>query len=192
MSDSPGIVYVLVNQAWPDWVKIGHVLGSGAHSERALDRRLSNYNVGDPHNGYCFAFLSTTSCAVMAEDLAHKLISTHHTRGTGEWFKCHPNVARALVDAASQIGRFSPEARGPRAQAALTEERERIRIPSKVPVEVSPLEVADVARAAAQIIEALVEEWQIARDYTSTDEDVKLELASSAVLRRLEVLGGEA
>jgi len=194
VSDLPGYVYVIQNVAWRGWVKVGHVLGTGDALERVLTKRLSNYNVADPHKRFEVAQSFYAACAVTAERFAHDLLEINHRRGEGEWFRCDPEEALRLADGASAIARLRPAERGRRFDLALEEERQvalsdtqKINL-ENVAKKDSPPDVAETARAARQIIDVLLEELEKADDYISTDHSRNIEAAAKAVQRRLESL----
>ena len=201
MADRPGSLYVLTNPAWGDWVKIGHVLGTGpggGSCVRTLDKRLSNYNVSDPLKRFGYYVACYASCAISAETYAHAILAVNHKRGDGEWFRCPPGRAKRVVENACQIARLRPEVRARHLVKQIQEERDRVDNLRDVLKEIEDekvshdVDVPSTARAAHQIIDVLVEEWQKARDYTTTEADQKIEAAAAAIQRRLDALGGSA
>lgn len=192
MSDKPGLVYVIYNAAWPGWVKVGHVLRQGPAVERAMQKRVSNYNVADPHKGFIVSTSHYAACALVAEQFAHDLLEVNHRRGAGEWFFCGETEARHIVESACAIARLRPTDRGHHFSLLLEEERTRVRLDdtqifkqmidedaaSMLP---KKIEVVETARAAHAVIEALLDQMAMSDENT--------EVAARAVMRRLGVLG---
>jgi len=187
VSDRPGYVYVIHNAAWPGWVKVGHVLGVPPAVKRVLQKRVSNYNVADPHKGFVVSESFYAACALVAEDYAHKML-LNYQRGDGEWFACPVDEAQRIVREACRIARLRPSDRGSYFETAIREERNRMNSDTRkirkedVTKQERLPDVADTARAAHQIIQYLLESMAM--------PDEKLETAARAVQRRLDVLGG--
>lgn len=83
-----GYVYILINPAWPDEVKIG----------RALDweDRLRDFNVGDPNRAYTMPFRRHFQDRVAAEKEAHRLLKD--LRLDNEWHRTSVEHARSVIE----------------------------------------------------------------------------------------------
>lgn len=79
-----GYVYAIVNDAWPNWIKIGKALDA--------EDRLSGYQTSSPMRDYRLIYSVYSNDRNIAERKAHKLASlkTSHPwnkHDNGEWFK---------------------------------------------------------------------------------------------------------
>ena len=188
--DKPGSVYVVANPAWPGWVKVGHCVGARKRADLSVQRRLGQFNVADPHKSFELVSNFHAACCLTAEQFAHELLEVHHLRGKGEWFRCSPEEAARLVEAACDIARLRPESRQYHFERELAEERSRVSEPQqnddtvKILKEIADLEdpkrredVAHTARAASAVIRDLLEMMAMPCENT--------EAAAAAVLRRL-------
>lgn len=91
-----GEVYLVINPAWPDWVKLGKAV--------IAEDRLSGYQTGSPHRDYLLLF------NVYVEDRHLKereMLTTFKERATeykGEWFKIPHGEAINLLESSSHDG----------------------------------------------------------------------------------------
>jgi len=91
-----GEVYLVINPAWPDWVKLGK-------AAIATDR-LSGYQTGSPYRDYIIL------CSVYVDnrhDTEKRLLQTfkkHATEYKGEWFKIPHGEAIDLLEEGSHDG----------------------------------------------------------------------------------------
>jgi hypothetical protein len=91
-----GEVYLVINPAWPDWVKLGK-------AAIATDR-LSGYQTGSPYRDYIIL------CSVYVDnrhDTEKELLQTfkkHATEYKGEWFKIPHGEAIDLLEEGSHDG----------------------------------------------------------------------------------------
>ena len=91
-----GEVYLVINPAWPDWVKLGK-------AAIATDR-LSGYQTGSPYRDYIIL------CSVYVDnrhETEKELLTTfkkHATEYKGEWFKMPHGEAIDLLESCSHDG----------------------------------------------------------------------------------------
>jgi len=123
MSDVPGIVYVVKNPVWPAWLKIGKAEGDIDDSDRIMNRRLYQYNTGDPERGYSVVVYFHTACCLTAERYAQVFIQTSGFRFRKEWVQHQDqedSVCMLLRKAAS-ITRLRPKDRVDNFRVAIQE-----------------------------------------------------------------------
>lgn len=84
-------MYVLVNDAFPDVVKVGQTTVNPKH-------RLSYYQTGDPHRQYKYAALVEVPNAGRAERQIHETLDRFRLRQDGEWFRVPVEVAVRLAE----------------------------------------------------------------------------------------------
>ena len=78
-SVNEGEVYIIVNDAWPEWVKVGKAVIS--------EDRLKGYQTSSPFRDYrIVATLSTTNRHVKEREM-HKVFTHFSEERKGEWFK---------------------------------------------------------------------------------------------------------
>ena len=87
----PGIVYVIHNPAFPEWVKVGLTTKSSMKS------RLSTYQTSCPMRGYRVLFEHEFDDVRAAEKMVHEHLSGF-TKSNREWFKVHPKLAQNIVE----------------------------------------------------------------------------------------------
>ena len=83
-----GQVYIIVNNAWPDWVKIGMAVDA--------EDRLNGYQTGSPMRDYKLMYAVSTDDRRKAESAAHKAASKVAER-RGEWFKMSVEQAKECI-----------------------------------------------------------------------------------------------
>jgi len=89
--EGSGYVYVIVNDAWPDWVKLG--------CAKDADDRLSNYQTYSPFRDY--RIIAKISCdeRYKKEKEMHKIFHEFsHTQSKSEWFKIDRLLAIKLLN----------------------------------------------------------------------------------------------
>jgi len=80
-----GTVYLIVNPAWPGFVKLGSAVDARA--------RLHTYQTGSPFRDYEIAAVATFNDCREAELILHEQLRGHRV-GNTEWFRLHPEDAR--------------------------------------------------------------------------------------------------
>ena len=87
-----GHVYVIINDAWPEWVKIG----------KAVDAqdRLNGYQTSSPMRDYRLVYSIYIEDRHKAEKNAHKLSESIAER-KGEWFKMSNEQAIKVLEEVS-------------------------------------------------------------------------------------------
>lgn len=85
-----GFIYGMVHPDWPGYVKIGRA--------KNPNRRLRDYNIGDPKRAYSFAFVLGVPDCTRAELQAHRCLRGCRVANT-EWFEINPEDALALLSA---------------------------------------------------------------------------------------------
>jgi hypothetical protein len=78
-STTEGEVYVIVNDAWPEWVKVGKASMS--------EDRLNGYQTGSPFRDYSVIATLTTEDRHVKEKEMHKVFTHFAEDRKGEWFK---------------------------------------------------------------------------------------------------------
>ena len=78
-STSEGEVYVIINEAWPDWVKVGKA--------SIAEDRLNGYQTSSPFRDYSIIAKLTTKDRHAKEKEMHKVFSHFSNGRKGEWFK---------------------------------------------------------------------------------------------------------
>ena len=85
-----GDVYVIINKAWPEWVKIG----------KAVDAkdRLKSYQTSDPFRAYELYHSVTKENRHTAEVEAHKALEVLSKDRKNEWFKVNLETAVSCIE----------------------------------------------------------------------------------------------
>lgn len=83
-----GQVYIIINQAWPEWVKIGMAVDA--------EDRLNGYQTGSPMRDYKLMYSVSTDDRRKAEAAAHKAAEKIAER-RGEWFKMSIGQAKECI-----------------------------------------------------------------------------------------------
>lgn len=85
-----GEVYIIVNEAWPEWVKVGKAVIS--------EDRLKGYQTSSPFRDYrIVATLSTDNRHVKEREM-HKVFTHFAQERKGEWFKIDKVTAIKLFN----------------------------------------------------------------------------------------------
>jgi len=87
---SSGYLYLLHHPATPGWLKVGHTYDT--------DRRLSNYQTGDPYRRYVYAATVWFDDRVVAEKLALLDLEAEAEERRGEWFYIEPLRALRVLE----------------------------------------------------------------------------------------------
>ena len=83
-----GEVYIIVNNAWPGWVKIGMAVDA--------EDRLNSYQTASPMRDYVLAYSVYTEDRRKTEREAHKAAEAIAERN-GEWFKMSIGQAKECI-----------------------------------------------------------------------------------------------
>lgn len=88
------ICYVVVNPAWPEWVKIGFT------SKSEMKDRISTYQTGSPFRDYEVYHTVFFEDAKSAEQEIHKILKQMNAvQSTGkEWYKMPKTIAANIID----------------------------------------------------------------------------------------------
>lgn len=88
------ICYVIINPAWPEYVKIGFT------SKSEMKTRLSTYQTGTPFRDYEVYHQVQFENARNAEKEIHKRLKqmNAHREGNTEWFKMPKKIAANIID----------------------------------------------------------------------------------------------
>jgi hypothetical protein len=89
-SVNEGEVYIIVNTAWPDWVKVGKAVNS--------DDRLNGYQTSSPFRDYKVAAKMPTNDRHTKEREMHKIFEHFADERRGEWFKIDKVAAIKLFN----------------------------------------------------------------------------------------------
>jgi len=89
-SRSDGSVYMISNPAWPDWMKVG------CSSEP--EKRLKNYQTGDPKRGYMLEYSRSFKNKMDAESKVHEILISNGYPDEGEWFQAPKSIIRDIID----------------------------------------------------------------------------------------------
>ena len=93
-----GYVYIITNDAWPEWVKIG--MADDA------EKRLRGYQTCSPMRDYHLYEFYEVNDRRAAETAAHKILHEQYKRRR-EWFRCSPQAADLLIR--GTMGEFADE-----------------------------------------------------------------------------------
>ena len=74
-----GEVYAIVNQAWPEWVKIG--------CANIAEDRLNGYQTSSPYRDYKIVCTLESKNRRKAETLMHRTLEQYADERRNEWFK---------------------------------------------------------------------------------------------------------
>ena len=74
-----GEVYIIINTAWPDWVKVGKAVNS--------EDRLNGYQTSSPFRDYEIVATLATDNRHTKEREMHKIFEHFSVDRKGEWFK---------------------------------------------------------------------------------------------------------
>lgn len=83
-----GQVYIITNDAWPEWVKIGMAVDA--------EDRCNGYQTSSPFRDYKVRYAVSTKDRRKAESLAHKAAEKIAER-RGEWFKMSVGQAKECI-----------------------------------------------------------------------------------------------
>ena len=89
-STKEGEVYVILNNAWPEWVKVGKAVSS--------EDRLNGYQTSSPFRDYRIAYTVKVEDRHIAEKLLHRLFETKSAERRGEWFKIDKEMAGEIFN----------------------------------------------------------------------------------------------
>ena len=84
-----GSVYLITNEAWKDWVKIG--------SSFDPEKRLKNYQTGDPYRKYRLIDEREFPDRREAEFAIHEMLKSEGFLSEGEWFEISTSEAKARL-----------------------------------------------------------------------------------------------
>lgn len=87
--DTRGHVYIITNDAWRGWVKVGKAVD--AHD------RLNSYQTSSPMRDYKLYAAWNVKNRDDAERLAHTMLDNKFER-RNEWFRCDADVAATLLE----------------------------------------------------------------------------------------------
>ena len=90
-----GHVYLIINDAWPEWVKIGKAVDA--------EDRLSGYQTSSPMRDYILVHSIYIEDRHKAEKTAHKLATKIAKEVRGEWFKLNIEQAKNILDKCSVV-----------------------------------------------------------------------------------------
>ncbi len=91
-----GYVYVITNNAWPEWVKIGMAVDA--------EDRLSGYQTSSPHRDYILEHAVHSGDRRKAEQEAHTKALKIALDSNGEWFKLSVEQAINILDNLNEHG----------------------------------------------------------------------------------------
>ncbi|SOK58529.1 hypothetical protein [Yersinia phage fHe-Yen9-04] len=91
---SKQICYVIINPAWPEWVKIGFT------SKEEMKTRLSTYQTGSPFRDYeVYHEVYFDDAKAAEKEVNKRLKQMNATQGTGkEWYKMPKSIASNMID----------------------------------------------------------------------------------------------
>lgn len=85
-----GEVYIIINTAWPDWVKVGKAVSSSD--------RLNGYQTSSPFRDYEIVATLATDNRHNKEREMHKIFEHFSEERKGEWFKINKLTAIKLFN----------------------------------------------------------------------------------------------
>jgi hypothetical protein len=89
-----GAVYVITNDAWDGWVKVGKAGDA--------EDRLKGYQTGDPHRSYMLKHYVTVDNRHTGEVKAHKALEALSEARQNEWFKVDLTTAIGCIEALNE------------------------------------------------------------------------------------------
>tara|TARA_Y100001980_G_C14394394_1_gene192513 strand:- start:222 stop:641 length:420 start_codon:yes stop_codon:yes gene_type:complete len=88
--DGSGYIYGIVNEAFPNWVKIGKTID--------FEKRLAAYQTYSPYQNYKELCKSQVSNRHIAEGVAHRRAADiSQVEQSGEWFYLHDNDVLRII-----------------------------------------------------------------------------------------------
>jgi hypothetical protein len=87
---SQGEVYAIVNDAWPEWVKVGKAVDA--------EDRLNGYQTSSPYRNYTILTTLKAENRHEAEREMHHLFTDNALERRGEWFKITTAKTKELFD----------------------------------------------------------------------------------------------
>jgi len=88
-SSKEGQVYIIVNESFPEWIKVGMAIDA--------EDRLSNYQTSSPYRDYALYQSWDVSDRRAAESAAHDILAECSDDRKNEWFKCDPAFAKLMI-----------------------------------------------------------------------------------------------
>lgn len=88
-SSKEGQVYIIVNESFPEWIKVGMAIDA--------EDRLSNYQTSSPYRDYALYCSWSVSDRRAAEQAAHEILTECSDARKNEWFKCDPAFAKLMI-----------------------------------------------------------------------------------------------
>lgn len=85
-----GFVYIVTNPVFSGWVKAGMTMD--------FEKRLSNYNTGDPFTNYNMIVVKWVKDRKEAEKTVHHVLKFKSEEHKGEWFKLNEHLAKEIVE----------------------------------------------------------------------------------------------
>ena len=89
-STTEGLIYIILNEAWPNHVKVGMA--------KKIDERLSQFQTYSPFRDYIVYHTFRAKDYSKAEKKAHKVMDKRFSREQGEWFRCTPKQAKETLE----------------------------------------------------------------------------------------------
>jgi len=89
-----GDVYVITNDAWPEWIKVGKAIDASD--------RLKSYQTSDPFRAYSLRYSVSLANRHTSEVKAHKALELLSDDRKNEWFKIDLSKAVACLGALSE------------------------------------------------------------------------------------------
>ena len=88
-SSKEGQVYIIVNESFPEWIKVGMAIDA--------EDRLSNYQTSSPYRDYALYYSWSVSDRRAAEQAAHEILTECSDARKNEWFKRDPAFAKLMI-----------------------------------------------------------------------------------------------
>ena len=88
-SSKEGQVYIIVNESFPQWIKVGMAVDA--------EDRLSNYQTSSPYRDYALYYSWSVSDRRAAEAAAHEILAECSDARKNEWLKCDPAFANLMI-----------------------------------------------------------------------------------------------
>jgi hypothetical protein len=86
-----GYIYIITNQAWEDWCKIGLTVTT-------VESRLSTYQTGSPFRDYKIYATKQVSDVGKAEKVIHSKLEADGYSRNSEWFNISPETAFTYLE----------------------------------------------------------------------------------------------
>ena len=94
-SSKEGQVYIIVNESFPEWIKVGMAIDA--------EDRLSNYQTSSPYRDYALYYSWGVSVCFFKQKAAYEILTECSDARKNEWFKCDPAFAKLMIRGTMEV-----------------------------------------------------------------------------------------